>query len=61
MKIQNVKSVLPALFLTCVAAAAQTSSRLPQQITTLDGRTYHGVAEQTDAVYPDGIIVNCQR
>ena len=60
MKIQNAKSVLPALFLTCVAAAAQTSSKLPPQITTLDGKTYHGVAEQPDAVYPDGIVVNYQ-
>jgi len=60
MKIQNAKSVLPALFLTCVAAAAQTSSKLPPQITTLDGKTYHGVAEQPDAVYPDGIIVRYQ-
>ena len=60
MKIQNLKIVLPALLLTCLAGAAQTSSRLPSQITTLDGKTYHGVAEQAVAVYPDGIVVNYQ-
>jgi hypothetical protein len=60
MKIQNVKIVLPALLLTCLTGAAQTNSKLPQQITTLDGKTYHGVAEQADAVYPDGIIVSYQ-
>jgi hypothetical protein len=52
--------VLPALLLTCLAAAAQTSSKLPSQITTLDGKIYHGVAEQAVAVYPDGIVVNYQ-
>jgi hypothetical protein len=60
MKIENIKIVLPALMITCVAAAAQNSSRLPSQITTLDGKTYHGVAEQAVAVYPDGIVVQYQ-
>jgi hypothetical protein len=60
MKIQNVKIVLPALLLTCLAGAAQTSSKLPLQITTLDGKTYRGVAEQAVAVYPDGIVVRYQ-
>jgi hypothetical protein len=60
MKLQNLKIVLPTLWLSCLAAAAQTSSKLPAQITTLDGKTYHGVAEQPVAVYPDGVVVNYQ-
>lgn len=60
MKIQNLKIVLPTLWLSCLAAAAQTSSKLPSQITTLDGKTYHGVADQPVAVYPDGIVVKYQ-
>jgi hypothetical protein len=46
--------------LTCLAAAAQTNTKLPANITTLDGRTYHGVAEQAVAVYPDGIVIGYQ-
>ena len=60
MKLQNLKMVLPALLLTCQAAAAQTSIKLPPQITTLDGKIYHGVAKQALAVYPDGILINYQ-
>ena len=55
MKIQHVKTVLPALLLTCLAGAAQTTIKLPPQITTLDGKTYHGVAEQAVAVYRTGL------
>jgi hypothetical protein len=58
MKIQHVKIVLPALVLTCLAVSAQTTIKLPSQITTLEGKTYHGVAEQAVAVYPDGIVID---
>jgi len=58
MKIQSIEIVLPALVLTCLVAAAQTTIKLPSRITTLDGRTYRGVAEQAIAVYPDGIVIN---
>jgi hypothetical protein len=60
MKTQSLNIALTALMLSCLAAAAQTSSKLPSQITTLDGKTYQGVAEQAEAVYPDGIVVQYQ-
>ena len=60
MKIQGLKIMLPALLVTCLAAAAQNNTRLPSDITTSDGRSYHGVAPQPVAVYPDGIVVNYQ-
>ena len=60
MKIKDLKMMLPVLLLTSLPATAQTSSKLPQQIMTLDGKTYPGVAGQAVAVYPDGIVVKYQ-
>jgi len=52
--------IVPALALSCLAAGAPSSRRLPPQITTLDGKTYNGVVEQAEAVYPDGIVIRYQ-
>jgi hypothetical protein len=60
MKTKYIKLVLPALLCISLGAAAETRSKLPSQITTLDGRTYSGVAEQPVSVWPDGIVVQYQ-
>ena len=60
MRTQSLRLLLPALMGFSLAAAAQTGTKLPSQITTLDGKTYTGVAEQAEAVYPDGIVVKYQ-
>ncbi len=51
---------LSVLLLACVATTAQTNNKLPSQITTRDGKTYQGVAEQPVGVYPDGIVIEYQ-
>jgi len=60
MKSYSLTMALPSLLLICMATSAQTNSKLPSQITTLDGRTYQGVAGEAAAVYPDGIVVEYQ-
>jgi hypothetical protein len=58
MRTQRLLIMLSAVWLTCVGAAADTGSKLPSEITTRDGRTFHGVAGRPVAVYPDGIVVS---
>ena len=60
MKFHRLTMALPGLLFTCMATTAQTTTKLPSQITTLDGKTYQGVAGQAVAVYPDGIVIEYQ-
>ena len=60
MRINGLTILLPALLYFSLGAAAQTRNRLPSHITTLDGKTYQGVAPWPVSVWPDGIVVQYQ-
>lgn len=60
MKMRGLIALLPAVALVIPAVAAETNPKLPSHITTLDGKSYYGVAAQPEAVYPDGIVVRYQ-